>query len=94
MLKKITGLQGSTLSGPHMTMGFGPFELPTRGLLQTRVVNTLLSISSTMLRPLQCCARLIEEDKVQSWIQASQDVKQMLWSLPLKFGSRFLVAQR
>ena len=35
--KKSTGLQGSTLSGPHMTMmttGFGPFELPTRGLLQ------------------------------------------------------------
>ena len=29
-----TGLQGSTLSGPRMTMGFGPFELPTRGLLQ------------------------------------------------------------
>ena len=24
----------STLSGPRMTMGFGPFELPTRGLLQ------------------------------------------------------------
>ena len=36
MLKKIqnTGLQGSTLSGPSMTTGFGPFELPTRGLLQ------------------------------------------------------------
>ena len=32
--KKNTGLQGSTLSGPHMTTGFGPFELPTRGLLQ------------------------------------------------------------
>ena len=31
---KITGLQGSTLSGPRMTTGFGPFELPTRGLLQ------------------------------------------------------------
>ena len=25
---------GSTLSDPHMTTGFGPFELPTRGLLQ------------------------------------------------------------
>ena len=34
MLKKYTGLQGSTLSGPRMTTGFGPFELPTRGLLQ------------------------------------------------------------
>ena len=37
MLKKKeinTGLQGSTLSGPRMTTGFGPFELPTRGLLQ------------------------------------------------------------
>ena len=29
-----TGLQGSILSGSLMTMGFGPFELPTRGLLQ------------------------------------------------------------
>ena len=27
-------LQGSTFSGPRMTMGFSPFELPTRGLLQ------------------------------------------------------------
>ena len=26
---KNTGLQGSTLSGPRMTTGFGPFELPT-----------------------------------------------------------------
>ena len=25
-----TSLQGSTLSGPRMTTGFGPFELPTR----------------------------------------------------------------
>ena len=33
MLKN-TGLQGSTLSSPCMTTGFGPFELPTRGLLQ------------------------------------------------------------
>ena len=32
--QKNTGLQGSTLSGPRMTTGFGPFELPTRGLLQ------------------------------------------------------------
>ena len=32
--KKNTGLQGSTLSGPRMTTGFGPFELLTRGLLQ------------------------------------------------------------
>ena len=31
---KNTGLQGSTLSGPRMTTGFGPFELPTHGLLQ------------------------------------------------------------
>ena len=30
---KNTGVQGSTLFGPHMTTGFGPFELPTRGLL-------------------------------------------------------------
>ena len=29
-----TGLQWSTLSGHCMTMGFGPFELPTCGLLQ------------------------------------------------------------
>ena len=28
------GLQGSTLSGHRMTTGFGPFELPTCGLLQ------------------------------------------------------------
>ena len=34
MLKKNTDLQGSTISGPRMTTGFGPFELPTRGLLQ------------------------------------------------------------
>ena len=27
------GLQGSTLSNPRMTTGFGPFEPPTRGLL-------------------------------------------------------------
>ena len=33
MLKK-TSLQGSTLSGPCMTMGFDPFELPTQGILQ------------------------------------------------------------
>ena len=26
--KKNTGLQGSTLSSPHMTTGFGPFDLP------------------------------------------------------------------
>ena len=32
--KKNTGLQGSTLSGHRMTTGFGPFELPTHGLLQ------------------------------------------------------------
>ena len=30
--QKNTGLH--TLSGPRMTTGFGPFELPTRGLLQ------------------------------------------------------------
>ena len=29
------GLQRSTLSGHRMTTGFGPFELPTCGLLQT-----------------------------------------------------------
>ena len=34
---KIAGLQGSsTLSGHRMTTGFGPFELPTGGLLQRR----------------------------------------------------------
>ena len=33
MLKN-TGLQGSTLSGPCMTTGFGLFELLTHGLLQ------------------------------------------------------------
>ena len=27
-------LQGTSLSGHHMTMGFGPFEIPTCGLLQ------------------------------------------------------------
>ena len=31
---KIAGLQGSTLSDHRMTTGFGPFELPTCGLLQ------------------------------------------------------------
>jgi len=31
---KNAGLQGSTLSNHHMTTGFGPFELPTCGLLQ------------------------------------------------------------
>ena len=34
VMLKNTGLQGSTLSGPRMTTGFGPFKLPTRGLLQ------------------------------------------------------------
>ena len=33
-ISKYTGLQGRTLSGDHMTTGFGPFELPTCGLLQ------------------------------------------------------------
>ena len=33
---KNTGLQGSTFSDPRMTMAFGPFELPTHGLLQNR----------------------------------------------------------
>ena len=32
--QKNTCLQGSTLSSHRMTMGFGPFELPTHGLLQ------------------------------------------------------------
>ena len=31
---KNAGLQGSTLSGHRMITGFGPFELPTIGLLQ------------------------------------------------------------
>ena len=34
LCSKQTGLQGSTLSSHHMTSGFGPFELPIRGLLQ------------------------------------------------------------
>ena len=33
MLKN-TGLQGSTFSDPRMTMGFGPFELPTCGSIE------------------------------------------------------------
>ena len=33
MLKMNTGLQGSTLSGPRMTTGFGPFELTTKSQL-------------------------------------------------------------
>ena len=40
MLKN-TGLQGSTLSGPRMTTDFGPFELPTRGLLQKGLDHSL-----------------------------------------------------
>jgi len=32
MLKN-AGLQGSVLSGRHITIGFGPFELPTYSLL-------------------------------------------------------------
>ena len=36
MLKN-TGCQGSTLSGPRMTTGFGPFELPTRGWVWTQL---------------------------------------------------------
>ena len=32
--QKNAGLQGSTLSDHRMTTGFGPFELPTCGLLQ------------------------------------------------------------
>ena len=39
---KNTGLQGSTLSGPRMTTGFGPFELPTRGLLLTLTLVDIL----------------------------------------------------
>ena len=31
---KKAGLPGSILSGHHMTIGFGPFEFLTRGLLQ------------------------------------------------------------
>ena len=40
MLKKIAGLQGSTLSDHRMTTGFGPFELPTCGLLQRGRVHS------------------------------------------------------
>ena len=41
MLKNNTGLQGSTLSGHRMIMGFGPFELPTRDktMCQTHITN-------------------------------------------------------
>ena len=38
---KSTGLQGSTLSGHRMTMGFGPFELP-RNPLATHNVEAWL----------------------------------------------------
>ena len=31
---KNAGIQGSTISNDHMTIGFGPFELSTCGLLQ------------------------------------------------------------
>ena len=34
LCSKQTGLQGSTLSSHRMISGFGPFELPIRGLLQ------------------------------------------------------------
>ena len=34
MLKKSTGIQGSTLFGHRMTTGFGPTEPSTCGLLQ------------------------------------------------------------
>ena len=32
--QKNTGLQGGTLSGPRMTTGFGPFELPNVVLVE------------------------------------------------------------
>jgi len=35
------GLQGSTLSDHRMTTGFGPFELPTCGLLQSQALMYL-----------------------------------------------------
>ena len=44
MLKN-TGLQGSTLSGPRMTTSFGPFELPTCGLLQKGWATPRLSFA-------------------------------------------------
>ena len=40
-----TGLQGSTLSGPRMTTGFRPFELPTRGLLQDHSLPKVCVVS-------------------------------------------------
>ena len=40
--KKNAGLQGSTLSDHRMTTGFGPFEVPTCGLLQRGQDNTPL----------------------------------------------------
>ena len=49
--KKNTGLQGSTLSGPHMTTGFGPFELPTHGLLQKGWDHSLPKVCFEEPRP-------------------------------------------
>ena len=43
MLKKNTGLQGSTLSGPRMTTGFGPFELHTPKYHSAAIVHVRVS---------------------------------------------------
>ena len=42
---KNTGLQGSTLSGPRMTTGFGPFELPTGSKLKFITHGNLFLVS-------------------------------------------------
>ena len=38
---KNTGLQGSTLSGPRMTTGFGPFELELEAILTCGSIHTV-----------------------------------------------------
>ena len=57
--KKDTGLQGSTLSGPRMTTGFGPFELPTRGLLAPCImhVGVKTSVNVVAIQLLQHACR-------------------------------------
>ena len=44
---KNAGLQGSTLSDHRMTTGFGPFELPTCGLLQRGRDHCTMSYSAS-----------------------------------------------
>ena len=47
-INKNTGLQGSTLSGPRMTTGFGPFELPTRVYNECSVSESKLELVSVV----------------------------------------------